>query len=233
MSKPNNPPNVFNRVYNVPRTFFRLSFEEYCIIDTIYEMSKKRFRYHPIGWCYASKGYFAKILNINRVSVHRIIKKLIDNDLLIKGEAIINKVVPLRADNVWKSEAMFSEKDISTSYSNIYHRPRVLLGLSCAEYCILDTIYQLQSKVEFVWHPSTKRWIAEKIKIPYSTFCRLFDYLIHRKLITLEEQYGEWTGTQYRVVDEFGDVISNRIRCKEMKVSYDINGERTLIYDGS
>lgn len=58
----------------------KLSLEEWTLLENIYFMSNNEF-----GWCYASKDTLRDIIQISNGQIYKIIKKLLDNDFLVKN----------------------------------------------------------------------------------------------------------------------------------------------------
>ena len=224
-------PDTFNVVYRRMRLHFSISIEEACVMDTVHNMSLKQYNDYPAGWCYASKGYFSRFLGMNRVSIQRMVKRLVEKGLLIKGTSTSLRVVPLRVCNSWVEKVKVSS-NMKEVYSNINHLPRMELDLSCGEYCILDALCWLKEYKTFVWHRGTKRWLADRLCLPYSTFTNLFQRMYTRGFLKKVEQYEELNGDMYAfdVVEDFRYIISEAIRRDEMSLEKAIKSVRANAY---
>lgn len=57
-----------------------LSLEEWTLLENIYFMSNNEF-----GWCYASKDTLRDIIQVSNGQIYKIIKRLLENDFLVKN----------------------------------------------------------------------------------------------------------------------------------------------------
>ena len=90
---------IETRVYHSIREKFNLSINDYCAIDAVYHYSIKTDSYFP-NWCYKGMPFFVKALGLSRATVYRIIKDLIEKELLIRN----NENSFLRTTVKWKNK---------------------------------------------------------------------------------------------------------------------------------
>lgn len=72
----------YTTILHEARTRLGLSLVEYCVIDSIHNLSHRPD--HP--WCTVSKEILGEFLNLGRATVFRAIKKGLDGGLLEKNE---------------------------------------------------------------------------------------------------------------------------------------------------
>lgn len=75
----------FTIVLHEVRLKLKLTLNEYCIADCIYNLSNNP-KSEIKGWCYASKKKLGNLIGISETSVHAILKKLIKAKLVEKNE---------------------------------------------------------------------------------------------------------------------------------------------------
>lgn len=90
---------IETRVYHSIRKKFNLSINDYCVIDAVYHYSIKTDSYFP-NWCYKGIPFFVKALGLSRATVYKIIKDLIEKELLIRD----NENSFLRTTSKWNKE---------------------------------------------------------------------------------------------------------------------------------
>ena len=95
----------FTTILHGKRKELKLNLIEYCIADTIYNLSNNPSS--PVqGWCYASKETLAEILDTTRQTIHSSIKKLIEKGILEKNE----ETKYLRTTKKWFDEIIGTEE---------------------------------------------------------------------------------------------------------------------------
>ena len=75
----------FTTILHEKRKLLQLNLLEYCIADTIYNLSNNPSSPVP-GWCYAGKESIAEIYDTSRQTVHNSINKLIEKELVERNE---------------------------------------------------------------------------------------------------------------------------------------------------
>ncbi len=108
----------FTTILHGKRKELKLNLIEYCIADTIYNLSNNPSS--PVqGWCYASKETLAEILDTTRQTIHSSIKKLIEKGILEKNE----ETKYLRTTKKWFDEIIGTEeKETGTGKLKPYFR---------------------------------------------------------------------------------------------------------------
>ena len=225
-------PSIFSRVNHTARRALKLNMEEFCLLDMIHWLStnpgdeeEKNFELKIKSesevkvrkyWCYASKNYFAKILGLNRVSIQRMIKRLLLKGFLMKHKIPLpNEVIRLATTSAWDDNAYDYPKK-HAGYSKIPHIFRQKLGLSCTEFCVLDMVYKYTVRRQLVWNGSAKRWLADQLGLPKTTMARTFQHLIDRGFIEIAPPWDpEWSEETLKTVsddyDEWRDLIDEFI----------------------
>ncbi len=69
-------PLRYGRVFFDVRKHLDLSVEECLLLDVIETLSRRT------GWCYASRGYLADLLGVSKRSLQRMLRRLMDRELL-------------------------------------------------------------------------------------------------------------------------------------------------------
>lgn len=90
-----------------------LSFIEYSIADSIYQLSTNP-RAKNRGWCSASKQYLGDFIGVSREHVSRVIKKLIDLDILEKKS---EKSKLIRTTSKWYESVIDSSKSVTFDHT--------------------------------------------------------------------------------------------------------------------
>ncbi len=73
-TKPNE--YLYGRVFFPLRRHYKLSLAACLLSDVIHTLSSKT------GWCYASKAYLAQVFDTSERSIQRLLKELVDADLV-------------------------------------------------------------------------------------------------------------------------------------------------------
>ena len=91
-------------VYHAARRYFKLSLEQYCLIDLVrsYEAGSKS--QEMGGWIFTKKETLAECLGFSRASIHNYMKVGIQKKLLEKHERRANL---LRTTTLWKNQVLF------------------------------------------------------------------------------------------------------------------------------
>ena len=70
----------YTLVLHSARKSLHITINEYCLADTIHKLSST---HSPVpGWCYASKEHLGKSLGFSRQSIHAMINKLKNKQLI-------------------------------------------------------------------------------------------------------------------------------------------------------
>lgn len=95
----------YTTIRHQARKELNISLEEYCVADCIYNLSnspESKIR----GWCYSSKSYIAKFIQIGERTVFRCIDTLIKKGIIEKDE----ETKYLRTTKTWYTTAIIAEK---------------------------------------------------------------------------------------------------------------------------
>ena len=115
----------FTLVYHQARRKLSLSLNEYCIADSIYNLSNNP-NSEIKGWCYASKETLGDYLDISAWSVWDILKRLIDKGLVEKN---INDRRYLRTTQKWYDNVVLLRvKSRSKETQDILGKPKIGSG---------------------------------------------------------------------------------------------------------
>jgi len=68
---------IYTNIIHPIRKILNLTCNEYCVLDLIYRMQN-----NDTHWCYASKEYMGKVLDLSKPTILSIIKNLIINDFV-------------------------------------------------------------------------------------------------------------------------------------------------------
>jgi len=79
-----NTPKYTTIIHEI-RIKLDLSCNEYCLADVIYHLSNNPGS-KVLGWCYASKESVAKMLGLSKQTVHKLLKKLLENEIIEKDD---------------------------------------------------------------------------------------------------------------------------------------------------
>lgn len=74
---------IYTTIMHGARKKLSLTCNEYCVADTIYHLSNNPSNKYG-NWCYASKETIGEILGLSKQTVHKIVKKLLDEGLIEK-----------------------------------------------------------------------------------------------------------------------------------------------------
>jgi len=95
----------FTTILHDKRKELGLNLIEYCVADTIYNLSSNPSS--PVqGWCYAAKETLADILDTTRQTIHSSINRLIDKGLVEKNE----ETKYLRTTSAWFDTVITTER---------------------------------------------------------------------------------------------------------------------------
>ena len=98
----------FTKIDHQAKMTLGLSFIEYSIADSIYQLSTNP-RSKNAGWCSASKQYLGEFIGVSREHVSRVITKLVELELLEKKS---DKSKLLRTTAKWYEVVISTEKTV-------------------------------------------------------------------------------------------------------------------------
>jgi DNA-binding MarR family transcriptional regulator len=70
----------YNTIHHQMRIENDLSLNDYCVADTIFQLSKK------VGYCYASKETLGKMLGLSKQTIHKVLNKLESRNLVQRSK---------------------------------------------------------------------------------------------------------------------------------------------------
>jgi len=87
----------FTTIHHGQRKRLKLSLLEYAVADTIYHLANNP-KNQADGFCYMTKDSIAELLDVERSTIFRIIKTLIDKNLVVKDK----KTKHLKTTHIWR-----------------------------------------------------------------------------------------------------------------------------------
>ena len=105
----------YTNINHNARHILKLSVNAYCVADAIYHLSNNP-KAEIIGWCFASKDYLGKNLDLSRQTVHSIINKLLETGYIEKS----NETGYLRVTEIWYQVVIGNSKETLQSVKKVY-----------------------------------------------------------------------------------------------------------------
>ena len=94
---------IYSLIIHNTRKMLDLSLNEYALADTIYHLSNNP-KSKMFGWCYASKKTLGNNLSLTKQTIHRLINKLEDKQLIERNP---NYPGSLKTTAEWYNATMF------------------------------------------------------------------------------------------------------------------------------